>query len=174
MLMLLLSMVEDEEDRRAFAAVFNRYHDRMLAVALHILGDQSEAEDAVQNAFIQVIRHFEKIFEIPCEELPLWLVTIVKNEAITLRRKRRDARPLEDWAAFAETVEAPGDYRGLVELFTRLPETYRAALEMKLLLGYTDREIAQRLGLSETAVSTRISRGRKLLQQLAREEGYHA
>ena len=56
-------------------------------------------------------------------------------------------------------------------MFRQLPETYRAVLEMKLLIGYTDREIAQKLGLSETAVSSRASRGRALLRKLVEKEG---
>ena len=58
-----------------------------------------------------------------------------------------------------------------MELFRRLPETYRAVLEMKLLIGYTDKEIADHLGISETAVSSRASRGRAMLRKLVEKEG---
>ena len=61
----------------------------------------------------------------------------------------------------------------MVELFRQLPETYRAVLEMKLLIGCTDQEIAERLGISETAVSSRASRGRALLRKLVEKEGFH-
>ena len=61
----------------------------------------------------------------------------------------------------------------MVELFRQLPETYRAVLEMKILIGYTDKEIASRLGISETAVSSRASRGRSLLRKLVEGEGLH-
>ena len=64
-------------------------------------------------------------------------------------------------------------YRALVDLFARLPQTYRAALEMRFLLGYSNKEIAQRLCLTQTAVNTRIARGRELLKKLAQEEGIH-
>ena len=49
---------------------------------------QSVAEDAVQNAFMQVIRHFERIYQIPCEDLRSWLISIVKSEAYMILRKR--------------------------------------------------------------------------------------
>ncbi len=116
-----------------------------------------------------MIKHFEKIYEIPCEELPFWIISIVKNEALMILRKKRNVVPLEDWDRFEQS--AGGGYRELVELFRQLPETYRAVLEMKLLIGYTDREIAQKLGLSETAVSSRASRGRALLRKLIEKEG---
>ena len=64
------------------------------------------------------------------------------------------------------------DYKELVSLFSRLPETYRATLEMKFLLQYTDREIAKHLDISETAVSTRINRGRSLLRDLVKKDGF--
>ena len=64
-------------------------------------------------------------------------------------------------------------YHDIVKLFGRLPETYRAALEMRLLLDYSGKEIANHLGISETAVNTRISRGRVLLRELAEREGAH-
>ena len=169
MLAFFLDVLESNVERQQFAAIYEQYHERMEQVALHILGDRHNAEDAVQNAFLQVIKHFEKIYEIPCEELPFWIISIVKNEALMILRKKRNVVPLEDWDRFEQS--AGGGYRELVELFRQLPETYRAVLEMMLLIGYTDREIAQKLGLSETAVSSRASRGRALLRKLIEKEG---
>ena len=171
MLAFFLAALESEDDKRKFVAVYEQYHEKMEKIALHILGSQHDAEDAVQNAFLQIIRHFEKIYEIPCEELPFWLVSIVKNEALLILRKKRNVVPLEDWDRFEQSADSTTGYTELVELFRQLPETYRAVLEMKLLIGYTDREITQKLGLSETAVSSRASRGRALLRKLVEKEG---
>ncbi len=172
MLVYLLPLLDDKSERARFLSLYDQQHDTMLRVARRMLPEQKDAEDAVQNAFVQIIKHFEKIFEIPCEELRFWCICIVENEARQLLRKRRKTVPLEDWDAFEREASQSRSYRALVECFTRLPETYRAALEMKLLLGCTDREIAKKLGISETAVSTRISRGRKLLQKIVLEEGF--
>ena len=168
MLAFFLAALESEDDKRRFVAVYEQYHEKMEMIALHILGSQHDAEDAVQNAFLQMIRNIKKIYEIPCEELPFWIISIVKNEALMILRKKRNVVPLEDWDRFERS--AGGGYTELVELFRQLPETYRAVLEMKLLIGYTDREIAQKLGLSETAVSSRASRGRALLRKLIEKE----
>ena len=93
MLSFYLAALESGGDRKMFAEIYQRHHIKMERAAIKILRDQSAAEDAVQNAFMQVIRHFEKIYEIPCEELPFWLISIVKNEALMLLRKR-DRGPL--------------------------------------------------------------------------------
>lgn len=173
MLVYLLSLLDDAAGRARFKELFAAQHDRMLRVALGILRDQADAEDAVQNAFVQIIRHFEKIFQIPCDELGFWCISIVKNEAIQiLRKKKKNVVPLEDWDAFEEGCAGVHDYSALVACFARLPETYRAALEMKLLLGYSNKEIAEQLGLTEEAVKKRISRGRKLLQEIVLKEGF--
>lgn len=171
MLAFLLSTLESEDDKRKFVAVYEQYHEKMETIALHMLGSQHDAEDAVQNAFLQIIRHFEKIYEIPCEEFPFWIISIVKNEALIILRKNRNTVPLEDWDGFEKGADSVTGYMELVELFRQLPASYRAVLEMKLLIGYTDKEIAQKLGLSETAVSTRASRGRALLRKLVEKEG---
>ncbi len=174
MLAFFLSTLESEDEKQKFVAVYEQYHEKMETIALHILGNQHDAEDAVQNAFLQVIRHFEKIYEIPCEELPFWLISIVKNEALMILRKKRSVVPLEDWDSFEQSADGAVGYMELVELFRQLPETYRAVLEMKLLIGYTDKKIAHKLGISETAVSSRASRGRALLRKLVEKEGLQA
>lgn len=173
MLIFLLAALENEEDRRKFTAIYEQYHTRLEDTAMGILKNQKDAEDAVQNAFMQIIRHFEKISEIPCEELPFWLISIVKNESLMILRKRGRMVPLPDVENLASAAETVTEYSELVELFRRLPDTYRAVLEMKILFGYSDRDIAKRLGVSETAVSTRASRGRALLRKIAEREGFH-
>ena len=171
MLVFLLTFVDDEGDRQKFTAIYREYHVRMEKVALRILSEHKDAEDAVQNAWMQVIKHFQKVSEIPGEELLYWLISITKNEALMILRKKRKTLPLEDWAAVTEMSDSDLTYQDLVALFTRLPETYRATLEMKFLLQYTEAEIAAKLGISETAVSTRVNRGRALLRKLVTKEG---
>lgn len=172
MLAVLLSALESDADKQKFIEIYKQHHVRMERTAMRILKEQSDAEDAVQNAFVQIIRHFEKVYKIPCDNLPFWCISIVKNEALSILRKRKKTVPLEDWDAVIGDVEMVSSYHDLVKLFGRLPETYRAALEMKLLLDYSGKEIAEHLGISESAVNTRISRGRVLLRELVEKEGF--
>ena len=174
MLAILLAALESEADKQKFTDIYEQYHPQMEQTALRILKNQHDAEDAVQNTFMQIIRHFEKIDEIPSEKLPFWIVCIVKNEAVTILRKNQRTVQLENWDSFAADAESVTDYLELVQLFSRLPETYRAVLEMRLLLGYTGKEIARHLALSETAVNTRIFRGRALLREIAEKEAFYA
>lgn len=173
MLAFFLAVLETETERQKFTALYEQYHDRMEQIALNILGEQHDAEDAVQNSFLQIIRHFEKISEISCEELPFWIISIVRNESLMILRTKRKIIPLEEWEGFEKSANDVIGYHELVGLFRNLPETYRAVLEMKILIGYTDKEIAKHLGISGTAVSSRASRGRELLRKLIEKEGLH-
>ena len=127
------------------------------------------------DADISMMREdFEKIYEIPCDKLHFWIVSIVKNESLTILRKKKRTLSTEDWDDFPAP---PGDsfgYRELVRLFSALPETYRATLELYFLAGYSCREIAQSFGISESTVTTRVSRGRKLLRDMIEKEGFYA
>lgn len=172
MISIFLSILETEQDRQRFIELYEQCHGRIEQTAKRILNDQQDAEDAVQNTFVQIIRHFERVYEIPCEQLPFWCVSIVKNEAYTILRKKQKTIPLEDWDAAVADVDMISSYEEIVKLFGKLPETYRRALEMKLLLDYSGKEIAQHLGISEAAVNTRISRGRALLREIVEKEGF--
>ena len=172
MLVYYLQMLDTPEEKARFEQIYLKYRGLMYHVADSILHDRQEAEDAVHNAFLRVIKKFSKFQNTPAKDLAPQIVVIARNEAISLLRKRKDTDPLEDWGGFAETAEEVSDYHALVDTFTRLPQTYRAAMEMKLLLGYSDGEIAAKLGLSKKAVSVRISRGRQLLRDIVEREGF--
>ena len=177
MLAILLAALESEADKQKFTDIYEQYHPQMEQTALRIVKNQHDAEDAVQNAFMQIIRHFEKIDEIPCEKLPFWIISIVKNEARAILRKNSRTVSLEDWDGFAEHIDDISGYTELVDLFTRLPETYRSVLELKMLHAIEenaqpDKEIAKRVGISETAVSSRATRGRTLLREIVEKEGF--
>ena len=75
--------------------------------------------------------------------------------------KRLPAAPAED-----------GGFRALVEVIRRMPETYRRVMELRFLTEWSHAEIARELHITEGAVKTRVSRGRQLLIEAMRKEGY--
>src|SRR5215203_6307274 len=80
-------------DERAFAAIFRRYHQSLYRFCLAIVGNPEDAQDALQNTMMKVLR------ALPGEErkieLKPWLYRIAHNESIDLLRRRREARPLD-------------------------------------------------------------------------------
>lgn len=172
MLSFFLSVLESEADKQKFTEIYEQNHVRMEQVAISLLKNQHDAEDAVQNSFVQIIRHFRKLLKIPCEEVPFWIIAIVKNEARMVLRKKKKVVMVEEIDYFEESIDAHISYTELVDLVAKLPDVYRAVLEMKALLGYSDKEIAEKLGISETAVSSRATRARAILRKIADREGF--
>src|SRR3954447_6419130 len=121
-------------DERAFAAIFRRYHQSLYRFCLAIVGNPEDAQDALQNTMVKVLR------ALPGEErridLKPWLYRIARNESIDLLRRRRETRDLD--------AEQPSRGPGLAEeaavrerlrrLFTdleELPQRQRATLVMR-------------------------------------------
>ena len=65
-----------------------------------------------------------------------------------------------------------GEFRALVEIIRRMPEDYRRVLELRFVAEWSISDIARELGLTESAVRTRTFRGRKLLIDTLKKEGY--
>lgn len=177
MLAVWLSLVEGERDKELFLEFHRRYEKKLYAVALNILKNPALAEETVNETFLRVATHFEKFVEIydrDRREIGPWAVTIVKNISLDiLEKENRTVALSEDWDAPAsEDTESRDGYKRLVELIRSMPQGYRRALELKFVLEYSGREVAKALGISEEAAQKRIERGRALLIEKLKEEGY--
>lgn len=173
MLMLYLSMLEGDDDRQFFLHLHRAYERKLYQVAHSILHAQPLAEEAVQSSWVKVIQNFEKIKSISWDKTEGYLVSIVKNTSLTMLKKERHTDPFpDDWAAPTVSPPPTDEFGRLVALVRGMPERYRALLELKFVLEWSNQEIAQKTGLSESTVATRIARGRALLISKLREEEY--
>lgn len=170
-MLIFLSMLETDAERQVFLGLYHEYGNAMLKVRQRYFpNDPSAAEDAVQNAWLKVVQNFSKVQDIPCKKRGAYLVIIVKNESISILRKRRQELPFDETLPYKETED--DDVASIIEVIHRLPETYRAVLELRFVEECTSQQIAQMLNLTEATVNTRIHRGRTLLIQKLREAGY--
>lgn len=174
MLALYMTLLEEERDREAFFHIYQKHYNKMMQVARRYFpGDEAGAEDAVHDSFLKIIENFSKISALPCEELEPYIVIIVKNVSINTLRKKKRLVLTDDWASYETAGDRePGDgYGHILDIIQSMPETYRAVLTQRFVDEMEYREIAQDLGMTETAVASRISRGRKLLVEKLTEEG---
>lgn len=174
MLMMAMETLERNEDRMLLQEIFLRYEAKMRRVAMRYLQNPRDAEDAVGDAFLKIAEHLEKFKEIPCQERWFWIVSIVRN--LSLTKHKRDG--LINLAAVEDTIgpestEGTVGYRYLVRCIRALPETYRCVLELRFIWEWSNVEIAQELNLSLATVDQRVSRGRKILREQLRKEGYY-
>ena len=174
MIMIYLSLLEDDRDRALFNEIHKHYEKKMYLVARSILGSHHKAEEAVQDSFMKIIKHFSKCKEIPRNELDGWIVIIVKNTARDyLRRDNRLEEMDDSWEIVSsDDTESVSRYNRLVEIILAMPENYRGLLEMKYVLEWQNVEIARHYGMTENAIAARIFRARKKLLQQLEKEGY--
>lgn len=155
MLAVCLAMLETEEDRLRFTRFYEAHERKIYAVALHILGNPAQAEDAAQQTWLRLLQNWERVSALSWEQTGGYAVTAAKNAALDLLRQGRRTAPLpEDWDPPAREDGEDG-YHYLVSLIRRLPEGFRQVLELKLVEEQSNREIARRLRLNE---STEIGR----------------
>lgn len=165
-------------DTPAFARLMSRHQHRLLRTARAILRDDADAEEAVQEAFLQAYRGLGAFRGEA--KLSTWLVRIAANEALMLRRRRSRsalAFPVDDNADAVERegVSAePGPdrsagnadlRRALEERIEALPDHFRSVFRLRALEGFGIDEIAAALDISEATVRTRYFRARNLLRE---------
>src|SRR5215218_5097140 len=159
-------------DERAFAAIFRRYHQSLYRFCLAIVGNPEDAQDALQNTMIKVLR------ALPGEErkidLKPWLYRIAHNESIDLLLRRRETRPLDvEQAApgygLAEDVATRERLRRLFTDLHELPERQREVLVMRELAGLDFEEIGSALETSGAVARQTLYEARLSLRQM--EEG---
>jgi RNA polymerase sigma factor (sigma-70 family) len=166
-------------ERRAFEAIYRRYHEDLYRFCLATTGNPQDAQEALQNTMVKVLR------ALPGEQrsiqLKPWLYRIARNEAVETIRRRRDTAELEPEQAsagleIAATAEARDRLRGLLADLEELPERQRTALVMRELAGLGFEQIGESLGISAQAARQTVYEARLGLRQLeaGREMGCDA
>jgi RNA polymerase sigma-70 factor (ECF subfamily) len=173
-------------DAAAFRAIMKRHNRRLYRVARSVLGDDAEAEDVVQEAYV---KGFQNLGGFRGDStLGIWLTRIALNEALSRRRRRRPMVDLNDLDTFDEQREArvlifPGarldsnpesetgraEVRRLLEqAVDGLPEAFRVVFMMRDIEQMTIEETASQLAIRPETVKTRLHRARRLLREALR------
>lgn len=143
-------------DRAALAELFDSHGGLVNALALRILRDASEAEDVVQEVFLQVWRQAER-YDASRGSPEAWLSTIARSRALD-RLRRRAARREESETAAPVAFQLPDSDASLSvrKALELLPAEQRRAVELAYFGGLTQTEIADTLGQPLGTVKTRI------------------
>ena len=148
-------------------ALAETYRDRLFAAAFQVCGNAADAEDAAQEALLRY--HIsEKQFESE-QHIRAWLLRVAINCAKNVSRSffRRNTVPLEDYMDSLEFDS--GESREIFREVMNLPETYRLVIHLYYYEDYSVAEIGRILGLTESNVKLRLSRGRQKLKKALQE-----
>ncbi len=160
-------------DILAQKAFYEKFAGKMMGVCLRYAKDVEEAEDVMQDAFIKI---FNKI---PVYEekgsLEGWVRRIVVNTALDSYRKNKkhqqdvNADTVDYLLETKNHIIAELSAQDLLVIINNLPEGYRIVFNLFAIEGYSHKEIAERLGITESTSKSQYSRAKKLLRDILKK-----
>ena len=176
-MLIFLDMLDTPEEKNCFQIIYETYSHFLWYLADQILHDAHLAEDAVQETFLALANHMDRVKDPRSRETRNFLGTIVRNKAIDIvrRQKKIKVESYEEWEGQAgedllELYLQKESRERIFQAIDRLPEEYRIALEYRYLHEMSEKEVAGMMGISPKTANGKIFRARKKLQTLRREE----
>ncbi len=174
--MIFLALLDTDEERDKFEALYEKYKERMFNTINSIIKDEHLSEDILQEAFIKIIHNIDKINDdINSNDAKGFIKAVAVNTALDFYRKNAKRRGVE---LFVDELEEKVFYDSgedlsadlntesrIIATIKSMKEKYRDILLMKYVHGLENNEIAKLFGITEEAVRQRISRGKKLLEK---------
>ena len=165
-----LALAAAAGDRRAFAAIYDRYADRLHDFCIGMLRDRDSAADCVQDTFCVAATNLTGLRE--PDKLRPWLYAIARREALGRLRDRRRERPSDELPDAASREAGPSTLAHRMELANLIAEAAggladrdRAVLELSYRHGMDGPELAEALGVSHTNAGTLVHRVRDMVER---------
>lgn len=161
-------------DRKAQFEIYKKYHKAMFNTCLRIVNNNGEAEDIIQEAFLDAFRRIR--YYSGEGSFGSWLKRIVVNRSLDTLRKKRETVPIEEMGK-----DIPDEQQGVSEediqfqveeirrAISLLPEDFRVILSLILFEGYDHEEVSQMLKITNQLSRTRYSRARQRLLSVLKE-----
>ena len=157
-------------DQSAYNRLYKLYSKAMYNVGYRITGSEEDAEDVLQEAFINAFKNINSYRG--DATFGAWLKRIVVNKAINaLAKKKHESIPEDENWDIAEE-EPPVDYGNELTVervrqgIEQLPDGYRSVLSLYLLEGYDHQEIAEIMGITESTSKSQLNRAKGKLREL--------
>lgn len=176
---LYLNLLDTEEKKSKTEELYHTYKGLMLKIAFDILKDYHLANDALHNAFLKIIHHLSKLNQLPCHKTKAYLVIVIENISKTMYNKRKKQEliffdeleyELQDHKNLEEEVSNQLTVQYVFEKIKLLPEKYKDILTLRYVNDLSDKAIAERLEISNSAVRKRLERARIKLNELLKKE----
>lgn len=176
-----LQMLKTEEERELFTKIYLTYRDVLHYVAMSILHNQYDAEDAVHQAFLSIIKVIHKFPVVESEEVKAYYITIVSNKAVDIIRERKGivdtdfdegiTAAIIDERILGLHIPVPETDNKLACALSKMPAKYRDFLLLYYDAGYSTAEMAKIFNLKRAAVQKRIWRAKQMLRDYYMKEG---
>lgn len=167
MIAIYLSSIEDEEQRNKFEQLYYKYRNLMYYIASGILKNETDAEDAVQEAFFRIARNMDKVGELDDSATKNFVAIIAKREALRIVEKS-SRYGIDDEMELEKIVDKNSQFttNSVVEAIKAMPQEFSTLMSLKYVFGYSGKEIAEITGLTEVNVRQKLFKGKKILEKM--------
>ncbi len=157
------------KERWAQRIIYEEYFSQMMSVCLRYAGSKDEALDILHEGFIKVFKHMHK-YE-PGTSLGAWMRRIMVNTAIDyyrkqVRRRTEDIDTAYDLSSSAADAVSQMTEQEILEAVQQLSPVYRAVFNLYVIEGYSHKEIAQMLQITESTSRSNLVKARMKLQEI--------
>ena len=166
------------DNRERIEEVYRLYEQKMYRIAFSILGDVTDAEDAVQDAFLKLVRLVRKLEDPASDRTKRYVLRAIQSTSIDIYRKNNKEREhrldheVESVVGDMPSTETLYSHREEIrERLAELSEDQREAVTLHLIGGMFFEEIAKEKNISLAAVRRRYERGLRKLKMLSGEDG---
>ena len=170
-MLIYLMMIDSQEEQSKFEKIYIEYRGVMFYVANKILNNEYDAEDAVHQAFVKIAENIKKIEYPVCPKTKGVVVTIVENKAIDLYRANQRRSKVIYLDEISGITVDENKVHGLAACMAKLSPRYRQVILLKYYQGFSCREIAKQLNITEANAIKLDQRAKNRLLQLCKEEG---
>lgn len=162
------------------ATIYEKHKNAMYAVALKILKNLQDAEDAVHNAIPPIMRNLDAIKDVDSKDCVYYVTMAVKHISLNMIRDRHiQVVPLseveyelESYDNIVESIIVKDSCKFIYNAIEIMPEEYRDVLILHLYYELSTSQIADFLGRKHGTVKSQLTRGKKLLKIKLKENGY--
>jgi len=167
-----------KSDRHAQEFLFNQFYKELYLVAMRYLSDHHDAEDAIIQSFTRVFKSLKRFSYKGQGSLGRWVRTILINESIRILKKRHlmqfdtDVKHIDFQNSDANGLQQlqASDITRMIE---QLPTGYRTVFNLFIVEGYSHKEIAKMLGISENTSKSQLRKARNhLINNMNEESAY--
>ncbi|MBQ8210210.1 MAG: sigma-70 family RNA polymerase sigma factor [Clostridia bacterium] len=177
MLMLYLSALNNETEKRTFEYYYITYRSHMFYAANSVLHNETDAEDAVHDAFMGIAKHIEILLNADEDKGKYYCIKAARNAALNIARKnsRTETADIEsfyslaDESAFEDIINGC-EYEEILSVLKSMDSIYRDVLYMHYVMDMPVKKIADVLGRTVSAVKQQLVRGKKILISALPEE----
>lgn len=154
--------------RKAFETLYERHARAVHALALRLTGNAATAEDITQDTFLQLLRFLDAMA--PDRPLRPWLKRVAANAAIDRLRRERPTVEFDDGLAAGGAAGPAPEADEALGMLQRFPPLVRTVVWLRVVEGWTHRELAERFGRSESWSKSLVARTLARLNEMIEED----